>query len=59
MAKYYPSYKDIKNASDDEIKGFLKWDCRGNAYESQMKEATAFKRQVRTEALKRGLLEGD
>lgn len=56
MTKYYPSYKDIKKASNDELKEFLKWDCRGNTYESQMKEATAFRRQIKKEALKRGLL---
>lgn len=59
MTKYYPRYKDIKNASDDEIREFLKWDCRGNVYESQMKEATTFKRQLKKEALERGLLEED
>jgi hypothetical protein len=57
VTKYYPSYKDIKNASDEEIKEFLRWDFRGNTCQSQIEEAVVFKRQLKKEALKRELLE--
>jgi hypothetical protein len=58
MTKYYPSYKDIKNASDEEIKEFLRWDFRGHTCQSQIEEASVFKRQLKKEVLKRGLTEG-